>query len=92
MKPILFHCLAREELDEAVAFYEQKKSGLGIDLLTTVERAMGITQQNPQIGASYKTTGFRHFVVQGFPYIIFYRVLTDAIWIVAVAHGKRRPD
>ena len=40
----------------------------------------------------YKATEFRHYVVRRFPYIIFYVELEEAIWIVAVAHGRRRPD
>ncbi|MDQ7785662.1 MAG: type II toxin-antitoxin system RelE/ParE family toxin [Desulfomonilaceae bacterium] len=92
MKPVIVHSSAREELDKAIAFYEQQKSGLGMDLLGAVERSLRMIQENPQLGASYKATRFRCYVVQGFPYVIFYRDLKDAIWIVAVAHGKRRPD
>lgn len=92
MKPVIIHSLAREELDESIAFYEQRKTGLGMDLLRAVERALRRIQENPNIGAPYKATEFRYYVVQGFPFIIFYGDLTEALWIVAVAHAKRRPD
>jgi len=92
VKPVLFHSQARTELEEAIVFYEERELGLGLDLHTAVEQAIGRIQQHPQLGAPYKATGFRHHVVRRFPYIIFYAELEEAIWIVAVAHWKRRPD
>lgn len=51
MKPVIVHSQARAELDEAIAFYEHQKAGLGLDLQTAIERAIGRIQQNPQLGA-----------------------------------------
>jgi toxin ParE1/3/4 len=92
VKPVIIHSQARAELDEAMAFYEQQQAGLGLDLQRAVEQAIGRIQQHPQLGAPYKATELRHSIVRRFPYIIFYAELEEAIWIVAVAHGKRRPD
>ena len=92
MKPVIIHSQARAELDEAIAFYEQQRVGLGLDLQTAVERAIGRIQQSPQLGAPYKATEFRYYVIRRFPYILFYAELAEAIWIVAITHGKRRPD
>jgi toxin ParE1/3/4 len=92
VKPVIIHSQARVELDEAIAFYEEQETGLGLDLQTAVERALGRIQQHSQLGAPYKATEFRHYIVGRFPYIIFYAELEEAIWIVAVAHGKRRPE
>lgn len=92
MKPILFLSEAQAELDEAVVYYERQKAGLGLDLLSAVERALRNIQANPAWGAFYKSTECRHFLVRRFPYVIFYVELEDAMWILAVAHGKRRPD
>lgn len=50
MKPVIIHSQARVELDEAIAFYEHQKAGLGLDLQTAVKRAIGRIQQNPQLG------------------------------------------
>jgi toxin ParE1/3/4 len=44
------------------------------------------------MGSLYKIMGLRRYVIQRFPYIIFYADLEEFIWIVAIAHGKRRPD
>ncbi len=92
MKPIFFHSRAKAELDEAVAYYERQKAGLGLDLLSAVEHAVRQIRRNPAFGALYKSTKYRHFLIRRFPYVVFYVELEDAIWILAVAHGKRRPD
>ena len=89
MKPIIIHSKARAELEESIAYYEQQKTGLGLALQSAIEKAIGRIQQNPQIGAPYKTT---EYVVLRFPYVVFYVALEEDVWIVAIAHGKRRPD
>ncbi len=68
------------------------KVGLGLDFLIEVEQALEKIQQNPNLGAVYKITGLRRYVIQRFPFLIFYAELQEYIWVVAIAHGKRRPD
>lgn len=92
MKPIRFHQSAIAELDEAIAYYEEQRVGLGLDLNTEVERAVNRIQENPAIGAHHKNTQFQFSLVRRFPFVVFYRELDETIWIVAIAHGKRRPD
>jgi toxin ParE1/3/4 len=91
VKPVQFHSAATAELEEAIAFYEQRRSGLGHALLHAVERAVSLIQEFPRIGAPYKRTDYRHYGLGRFPYILFYLEMPEAIWIAAVAHGRRRP-
>jgi toxin ParE1/3/4 len=91
VKPFLFHRLAAIELDEAVAYYEEIRGGLGLALH---EEAIAVTdtiQSFPGIGAIEEETGYRHLVLKRFPYVLFYFEQEDAIWVVAFAHGKRKP-
>jgi toxin ParE1/3/4 len=92
VKSAVFHSEARTELDEAIAYYEQHRVGLGLDLLSEVQRTIARIHQNPQLGAPYKATALRRFHVGRFPYVVFYAELEEFIWVIAVAHGKRRPD
>jgi len=92
VKPVIIHSEAIEELDGAVAYYEDQKVGLGFNFLVEVEQALGKIQQNPNLGAIYKVTGLRRYVIQRFPFLIFYAELEEYIWVVAIVHGKRRPD
>ena len=92
MKPVVVHSAARAELDEAMGFYESRASGLGLDLEAKVERAVIAIQRNPETWPRHKRTAFRKVFVERFPFTIFYMDLPDSIWIVAVVHGRRRPD
>ncbi|MGD1018726.1 MAG: type II toxin-antitoxin system RelE/ParE family toxin [Verrucomicrobiia bacterium] len=92
MKPLLVHPLAKAELDGAIAYYESKVSGLGLDFLASVEQAFRKIQQSPQAWPSHVDPRFRKYLVERFPYSIFYMQRPNAIWIAAIAHAKRRPD
>jgi toxin ParE1/3/4 len=92
VKPIIIQSEARAELDEAMAYYERQCEGLGLALQGEVEQAVRKIQENPQLGAPYKTAGFRYAIVRRFPYVVYYLELEQAIWVMAIAHGKRRPD
>ncbi len=92
MKFIVIHTEARKELDGAIAYYEAQNLGLGLNLLTEVEEALRKIRQNPEVGTPHKIEGVRRFVIQRFPYLIFYAELEELIWIIAIAHGKRKPD
>lgn len=91
MKPVVFHEEAVAEMDEAMDYYEIRREGLGLDFLAEVRKSTALIEEFPRIGAQYKSTHFRHYVLRRFPFVIFYTELSDAIWIVAVAHGKRKP-
>jgi toxin ParE1/3/4 len=92
VKPLYFHVLARLELDEATTYYEELQPGLGIEFLQQVEQTTERLQHDPRMGAPYKQSAYRHYVIHRFPYVIYYQEREDAIWIMAVAHGQRRPD
>jgi toxin ParE1/3/4 len=88
-----------QEFDSAIAYYEDQKIGLGLDLLSQVEEALEKIQQNPNLGTQHTILGVRRYVIQGFPYLIFSGELEEFIWVIAIAslaagiaHGKRRPN
>lgn len=81
-----------EELAEAMAFYESRAAGLGIDLQEKVKAAFARIQQSSQAWPPHKRGRFRKFFVERFPYVVFYLELQESILIVAIAHASRRPD
>lgn len=92
MKFIVIHTEARKELDAAIAYYEAQKAGLGLDLLSEVEKIILKIQENPNLGTPHKIEGIRRYALQSFPYLIFYTELAEVIWVIAIAHGKRKPN
>ena len=83
---------ARAELDEAMAFYESRAQGLGLDLQKKVEDAVVKIQRTPEAWPPHKRGEFRKFFTERFPFVVFYLELPESIWIVAIAHFSRRPD
>jgi toxin ParE1/3/4 len=92
VKFIVIHTEARKELDAAIAYYEAQKVGLGLDLLSEVEKTILKIQQNPNLGTPHRIEGIRRYAIQRFPYLIFYTELEEVIWVMAIAHGKRKPN
>jgi toxin ParE1/3/4 len=68
VKFIVIHTEARKELDAATTYYEQQKVGLGLDLLSEVEKVLASIQQNPNLGTIYKIEGVRRYAIKRFPY------------------------
>ena len=79
---------AREELNEAAAFYEASVPGLGEAFLDDVERAIETVRESPGIGASMGR-GFRKSILRRFPFTIVYAHRDEEIVIVAIAHQRR---
>ena len=90
MKPLRFHHEAEAELDEAVTFYQSRLPGLGVDLRKEVEFAARRIREAPLRWSPFDA-GTRRFLVRRFPYSVIYLELADRLWVVAVAHHKRRP-
>lgn len=91
MKLLKLHSAAQAELDRAADYYEQQRPGLAREFIDEVQRTFRHVQRFPRSGSAFGLTEYRKCVVQRFPYLIFFRELEDTIWIVAVAHAKRKP-
>ena len=91
MKQAIFHPEARHELTESVSFYEARYAGLGLRFLAAVETTTGRIEEQPDAGSPLEG-GYRKWIVAGFPFNVIYRVWDDYVYLVAVAHHRRRPD
>lgn len=91
MKPALFHEEAEAELHGAIAYYEGKRRGLGADFQAEVEKAVQQVQKSPGMFPLHRED-VRKSLVRRFPFTVFFQDLDEAIWVLAVAHQKRKPD
>ena len=91
MKPLVIEEHAELELAGSVAFYEEKKSGLGLDFERATREALNRIASSPDQWAAGKY-GTRHYLMERFPFIIHYLDMPDRIWIVAFAHTSRKPN
>jgi plasmid stabilization system protein ParE len=85
-----FHPEAEEEFLEAVSYYEAQVPGLGERFDAEVRAAGARLLRYPEIGP-FIDTELRKLVLDRFPYYVIYSVSSEAVYIVAVAHEKRKP-
>jgi hypothetical protein len=91
VKPVNVHPAARRELAEAMAWYDERCEGLGLDLLEDFQNAAAKLQRAPEHCPHYKHTDYCKQQLERFPYLIFFLELHDCFWIAAIAHGARLP-
>jgi plasmid stabilization system protein ParE len=82
---------AEAETNEAAAYYEAQREGLGQEFLREVTRTLDIASENPLLYARVHRKPLRKAPVSRFPYVIYYRIETDHLRIIAILHGRRHP-
>lgn len=82
--------LAQQELDDAVAWYNEQATGLGQEFLDELDRAVRRVVTFP-ISCPEIEPGMRRCLLARFPYGLIYGVDGDTIVIIAVAHLHREP-
>jgi plasmid stabilization system protein ParE len=88
--PLTYRPEARDDIDTAYLWYEQQRPGRGDDFLAALRELLDQIQQNPELyGVTYRRT--RAAPTRQFPFVVYYRVDSDRIIVIAVQHGKRNP-
>lgn len=85
--------LAAAAIDIRVAFewYEGQRVRLGHEFLVAVRAATDSIEAFPDASAIvHRDT--RRFLVERFPYVLFYRTEGSAILVVACLHAARAPE
>jgi plasmid stabilization system protein ParE len=77
-------------MNEAADYYETAVEGLGKEFLDEISAAIEFVKRSPE-ACQIVFLKARRIVLHRFPYSIFYAILPDKIWILAVSHQKRRP-
>lgn len=88
--PLQFHPDARNDAIEAHAWYAERSQAAADAFLNELEAAGTAIQNAPDRWAEY-LYGTRRYLFRRFPFAVVYRVTTDRIEILAVAHGRRKP-
>ncbi len=88
---VIFTRIARQELEDAVRYYEVQYSSLGHRFKEEVKKAALRIAEYPQAW-SIERGDVRKCLLHKFPYKLMYSVEEDHILIIAVAHQHRKPD
>ena len=87
---VKLHPHARAELRAARNWYHERSPLSAFAFAQTVQNAISRIREAPNT-FPLADHGTRKFVLQRFPFNIFYLIGASEIVIVAVAHQKRRP-
>lgn len=88
--PIRVRREATQDLEEAAAWYEAQRAGLGQEFLDEVRRSLRRVAEHPDLYPPMHR-GTRRVFTRRFPFGVFYRVEADLIIVVAIMHGSRDP-
>ncbi|CAN5472528.1 type II toxin-antitoxin system RelE/ParE family toxin [soil metagenome] len=91
MKPVAFHPQAEAEFASATEFYRVERPTLAREFAGELERAVEFVRVNPEAGTPIRGA-IRRWLIRRFPYSIIYREEENRIYILAVAHQRRRPE
>lgn len=90
--PINFRSVALKELDEAVAWYNEQREGLGQDLLREVEGVLTRISEHPEAYPKAKREIRRALLPRRFPYSVFFKIESHQIVVLSVFHNHRDPQ
>ena len=94
-KPVVAREIANRDVDEAVAYYLAEGSPrAALGFIDALERAYGRLSRHPTAGSSRYSSelnlpGLRHWLLKGYPHLVFYVERDDHIDVWRVLHGQR---
>lgn len=89
-RTVVFRPIARSEYDEAVAWYENERSGLGLEFKDAVDEVLARIAAMPLIFRAVRGP-VRRAVMKRFPYTIHFLNEESRIVVLAVYHAARDP-
>jgi len=93
---VALHPEARAELRAAAIWYDERKAGLGDELLAEVSALLTRIGAMPDAfptwpGTSAARSGIAKAIVLRFPYLIAFEKRSRDVLVLAIPHAKRRP-
>jgi len=88
---VVFTRIAKQELEDAVRYYELEYSGLGHRFKEEVRKAALRIVEYPRAWSTERGD-VRKCLLHKFPYKLMYSVEENHILVIAVAHQHRKPD
>ena len=81
---------AQTEFLDAISYYEEARAGLGARFKDAVDRSVLWIADHPEL-YRLRPGGYRRINLRVFSYYIPYIVRGQTLWVLAVAHGSRKP-
>jgi plasmid stabilization system protein ParE len=88
----IFHSAAVSEYLETIAYFEFKQPGLGVSFFAEFEKPMDSVCESPERYRLELPPAVRVALVTRFPYSVHYRIVSDAVQVLAIAHQRWCPN
>jgi toxin ParE1/3/4 len=82
---------AEQDIAEAYAWYEARRTGLGEEFLSCVEACIEAIRRMPELYAVVHEN-YRRGLVRRFPYAVFYECIENRLTVYGIFHTSRDPD
>ena len=88
---ISFLLTAQSEFEESIEYYDEQRTGLGLEFSEEVGKALERISEYPEAW-SQLSSRIRRCLVNRFPYSVIYEVRSELLIIVAIQHHHRKPE
>ncbi len=82
---------AFDELNDAIAYYEEQQVGVGLRLKNEVDQHIRWITENSDV-PRLRRGGYRRVNLKAFPYYITYIIRENVLWILAIANSYKKPE
>lgn len=82
---------AADEFDDATDHFEQEQPGLGQRFRDEVDQHIRWIAEHAEL-SRLRPGGYRRVNLKVFPYYVAYLIWQEEVWILAIAHGHRKPE
>jgi toxin ParE1/3/4 len=84
---------AAAEIEETAAWYETRRTGLGLEFVAAIDHALDVLAERPEQGPLWRPDRpWRRYLVTRFPFVIFYRVDDSRVLVRAATGWKSEPS
>lgn len=82
--------IAARNREEQLAWLTERSPRAALAAGNAIERAVEDLLRHPRIGRAGRVDGTRELVVGGTPYVIAYRIDSEAVVVIRLLHGAQR--
>jgi toxin ParE1/3/4 len=86
------HPDAALEHEDQVAYYEERRAGLGRRYHLAMLRAISLASSNPRRFKIVRPPNLHKVSLRGFPFAVIYREVDSMVQVLAIAHHRRAPN
>ena len=90
LRQVDVHPEAVAEAQAAAHWYRERSASAAHAFLAELDRAIEKIAEDPGIWPRY-VGGTQRFLLKRFPFSVVYRLVSERIEVVAIAHGRRKP-